>query len=146
MGHCSRCSAGVVCIFGIVEMFVCWLGFIHVPRPAMGMANVLSTPSLGLAIASSLLIPVPLLFVGECGSMDNILACWLTNPVCNRPSMRLSLSRMSLSPASSLTPGSRYTQSAFSSVHSLHLGLAPSHLDFRPRHISHYFDVLVSCV
>jgi len=56
--------------------------------------------------------------------------------------MRFRCSRISLSPASSLIPGSRYMHSAFSSVQSLHFGRVPSHRDFRDRHISHCFGQL----
>jgi hypothetical protein len=52
--------------------------------------------------------------------------------------MLLKRSKMSLSPASSLIPGSRYTHSAFSSVQSRHFGLLPSHRDLRDRQISHW--------
>lgn len=56
---------------------------------------------------------------------------------CRSPSMWFSLSSMSLSPASSLMPGSRYMQSALSSVQSLQRGFAPLHRDLRPRQTSH---------
>ena len=55
---------------------------------------------------------------------------------CKRPSMCARRSRMSLSPASNFTPGSRYTHSALSSVQSLHFGRAPLHLDFLLRQTS----------
>ena len=58
--------------------------------------------------------------------------------ICSRLSILLRRSRMSLSPASSLMPGSRYMHSAPNSVHSLHFGFVPSHRDFLERHTSHY--------
>jgi hypothetical protein len=70
-------------------------------------------------------------------TMAGVWAEVLANPVDIIALISLSCSKMSLSPASSLIPGSRYTHSALSSEHSLHFGLAPSQRDFRERHISH---------
>jgi hypothetical protein len=120
----------VLCVFGIVEMFEGW--FAQVPMPLIGgtIPKWDIVPVLR-ARKSSLVV---LLAAGDCDESEKPLV----RPVCNMPSMRLRCSRISLSPASSLIPGSRYMHSALSSVHSLHFGLVPSQRDFLDRHISHY--------
>ena len=99
MGDDSRFKAAVLCVFGMVEMLEGWL--VHVPIPLIGW----TIPRLGIwpllrPRKSSL---VELLVVGECVANEKVLV----RLVCRRPSMRLRCSKISLSPASSLIPGSR---------------------------------------
>jgi len=99
MGEASRFKAAVLCVFGIVEMFDGWL--VHVPMPLMGW----TMPKWGIvpelrARKSSLVV---LLAAGECEDRENPLVML----VCKSPSMRFRCSRINLSPASSLMPGSR---------------------------------------
>lgn len=83
------------------------------------------------AMKSSLVV---LLAAGDCDDIEKPLAIF----VCKSPSIRFRCSKINLSPASNLMPGSRYMHSAFNSVHNLHFGLVPSQRDFLDRHISHY--------
>lgn len=104
------------------------------PRP---VAGIMETKLLVLCIiTSSLLMVVAPLIEGEPVESARFEVCPMRFDW-RRPSILVKRSRMSLSPASSLIPGSRYIHSAPSSVQSLHLGFVPSHLDFRDRHISH---------
>ena len=118
----------------MVEMLV---GVVQVPRP---VAGIIETKLLVLCIMiSSLLIVVAPLIDGDPADSARLDVCprrfdWRS------PSILVKRSRMSLSPASNLIPGSRYIHSAPSSVQSLHLGFVPSHLDFRDRHISHWVE------
>lgn len=98
MGEDRRFRAAVLCVFGIVEMLEGWL--VHVPMPLIGW----TMPRLGIwpllrPRKSSL---VALLVVGECVAKEKVLVRF----VCKRPSMRFRCSKISLSPASSLMPGS----------------------------------------
>jgi hypothetical protein len=99
MGDANRFNAAVLCVLGMVDMLEGWL--VHVPMPLMGC----TMPKWGMfpevrARKSSLVV---LLVAGECDDNENPLV----RLVCKSPSMRLKCSKMSLSPASSLMPGSR---------------------------------------
>ena len=120
----------MLCVFGMVEMFEGW--FAQVPIPLIG--GTIPKWDMVLVLRAKKSSLVVLLAAGDCEESEKPLV----RLVCSMPSMRLRCSRMSLSPASSLMPGSRYMQSALSSVHSLHFGLVPSQRDFLDRHISHY--------
>jgi len=137
-GHCRRCSAGVVWLLGIVEMFAD-----HVPKPFKGSGGALCGPA--LVVLRRLRPPISsgpvdavLLVAGEIGPPSCPPALvGVVSFDCSSPSIRDSCSKISLSPASSLIPGSRYTQSALSSEQSRHFGLAPSQRDFLLLQISH---------
>lgn len=108
----------------------------HVPNPPLGMIetklSLFCTP-----IRLSPLKAVPLLIFGELCDIPMPLL-WPTMFIWRRLSIRPRRSRINLSPASSLIPGSRYMHSAPSSVQSLHFGFVPSHRDFLDRQTSHY--------
>lgn len=118
-------------------MLVPWVWLVHVPRPPLGIIET-KLPDEFWIITLSPLSAVPLLMGGESCAICMAFGWPFARLICRRLSMRFSLSRISLSPASSLIPGSRYMHSAPSSVQSLHFGLVPSHLDFRERQTSHY--------
>src|ERR1700753_2386677 len=109
-GHCNRCKAGVVWLFGIVDMLAD-----HVPNPFNGNGLALTIfPLVGLRcllIPSSGPVDAVLLVAGDIGPASWTAETGVARFDCKRPSIRDSCSRMSLSPASSLIPGSRYTQS-----------------------------------
>lgn len=112
-----------------------FVGALHVPTPIAGIIVTKLFAALCMSISSVLIVVAPLT---EGDPVDS--ARFDVCPIkldCRRPSILVNLSRINLSPASSLIPGSLYMQSAPSSVQSLHLGLVPSHLDFRERQISH---------
>lgn len=90
-------------------------------------------------MGSSLLMFVPLLAL-VAGEVDDGAELWACPPRldCKRFSILERCSRMSLSPASNLIPGSRYMQFALRSLHRRHLGFAPSQRDFLNRHTWHY--------
>tara|TARA_R110002060_G_scaffold49646_2_gene60586 strand:- start:141 stop:398 length:258 start_codon:yes stop_codon:yes gene_type:complete len=85
----------------MVEMLV---GVVHVPSP---VAGIMDTKLLVVCIIiSSLLMVVAPLIDGEPVEIAILEVC-PTRLLCRRPSMRVRCSRISLSPASSLMPGSR---------------------------------------
>lgn len=101
-----------MCSFGMVLMFVPVL--VHVPRPVTGIIETKLTwlcmisSSLLNAVAAERwlswpgLVALPIAAARECTAWF-----WFAMLDCRRPSMRFRRSRMSLSPASSLIPGSR---------------------------------------
>lgn len=97
-GHWRRCKAGVVWTFGIVEILMLCGGFAQDPKPTADILGGI------LMVVSSRL--VSLLVAGDVDDRANWGLCpWRFE--CSRPSMRVNCSSMSLSPASSLMPGSR---------------------------------------
>lgn len=90
-----------MCTLGMVEMFV---GVVQVPSPELGS---METPKLCpfCIITSSLLIFVPPCIEGDPVDKARLEVCPIRFD-CSKPSIRARCSKINLSPASSLIPGS----------------------------------------
>ena len=129
LGHCRKCREGLEWNFGMLEKLF------HDPTPFQWSLF----PTRWLDPITSSLSPVVALTAGENPAPGICMAaCCEDIDSWSMLSMRDRCSRINLSPASSLIPGSRYTHSALSSMQSLHLGRDPSQRDLRERHTSHW--------
>lgn len=108
----------MVCILGIVEMLILAGGFTQDPRPTADSRPWTGKP-LGVRVnISSLPMLVSLLVAGEVVDKAKAECGWAGRFECSKLSIRVNWSSISLSPASSLIPGSLYTHSALRSEHS----------------------------